>query len=239
MDDVKHARNCASELPWLECNCDGKAMECLEVVAVRRAVEEVPMSGLTDRLREIASEATPGPWHRTSFEGGTDDGIDGATGERVVCPTISNETIGVDSELDAEHIATFDPVLVAAMLDVIDAAEDVHQDGFDRQGNLETALARFREVAECGKAKISDGYVDAIGSLFAHGLYPSLVAAHFGDEGLATHLALHTPFPYSAWLPVVGRLREYGMTDEQIKVTANTGLPPDVLLSIAAMATDR
>jgi len=55
---------------------------------------------------------------------------------------------------DAEHLATFDPVLVERMLDVIDAAERVLlPDWQDRdalaiaEGALVDALARFREVA--------------------------------------------------------------------------------------------
>ena len=60
------------------------------------------MSGLTDRLRQIAGDA---------------DSV-----------LLSGEE-------------------VAAMLDVIDAAEQVHEYGFDCHGNLEDALAQFREVA--------------------------------------------------------------------------------------------
>ena len=58
------------------------------------------------------------------------------------------------------------------------------------------------------------------------------------DEGLATHLALHTPFPYDAWLPVVRRLMGYGMSDKQIEVTGQCGLPPHDILTIAAFTVE-
>ena len=89
------------------------------------------MSGLTDRLRQVAGQATPGPWAH-------DDGR----------PWVWNEEVASGwREHKARFMVTFDPQLVVAMLDVIDAAEQVHEYGFDCHGNLEDALARFREVA--------------------------------------------------------------------------------------------
>ena len=104
------------------------------------------MSGLTDRLRQIAGQATPGPWAQ-------DDGR----------PWVWNDELCVVwgwREHEARFVATFDPVLVSAMLDVIDAAEGVEchrRSGRERMdfgpcrecGGCLTvaALARFREVS--------------------------------------------------------------------------------------------
>ena len=108
------------------------------------------MSGLTDRLRQVAGQATPGPWAH-------DDG------RPWVWNWVWNEELRVASgwrEDEARFVATFDPVLVAAMLDVIDAAEGVEchrRSGRERMdfgpcrecGGCLTvaALARFREVS--------------------------------------------------------------------------------------------
>ena len=98
------------------------------------------MSGLTDRLRQVAGQATPGPWLPKDNRGD----IYSADG-RYICDTLiemAQETgLGEVAKADAEHIATFDPVLVGAMLDVIDAAEQVNE------LHVRDALARFREVA--------------------------------------------------------------------------------------------
>ena len=95
------------------------------------------MSDLADRLRNIASKATEGPWTH-------DDGR----------PWVWNDELCVASgwrEQEARFVATFDPVLVAAMLDVIDAADWVvnRPDGHGEfyYPDLHTALARFRQVA--------------------------------------------------------------------------------------------
>ena len=48
---------------------------------------------------------------------------------------------------EPEPIVAFRRDELRAMLDVIDAAEQVHEYGFDCHGNLEDALARFREVS--------------------------------------------------------------------------------------------
>ena len=101
------------------------------------------MSDLTARLRDIASKATEGPWVEAHA----------AISGRVLrlSPTGPTKVAECDPFLDdAGFIATFDPVTVDAMLDVIDAAEDhallCCQCCAGLQGIDET-LARFREVA--------------------------------------------------------------------------------------------
>ena len=104
------------------------------------------MSELTDRLRQVAGQATPGPWAQ-------DDGR----------PWVWNDELCVASgwrEDEARFVATFDPVLVAAMLDVIDAVLDIapgydgaqgpYLEGVrtDEMQAVNNALARFREVVD-------------------------------------------------------------------------------------------
>ena len=104
------------------------------------------MSDLTDRLREVRAQATEGPWTH-------DDGR----------PWVWNDELCVASgwrEQEARFVATFDPVLVAAMLDVIDAAEyrlakddtcwcpyPVDDETVCGSCRERESLARFREVA--------------------------------------------------------------------------------------------
>ena len=112
------------------------------------------MSDLTDRLRDIADQATPGPWKQDDREGL----------EYYVFAEVDPFPGGVDVakcvwglEDDAVYVSTFDPVLVGAMLDVIDAADRLAQktawpvglDGLDYAvlSALDVALARFREVS--------------------------------------------------------------------------------------------
>ena len=103
------------------------------------------MSDLTDRLRAIASKATGNGWTWFHLPGVSTFSVDAEPyGDDL---DASDPVADVLISADAEHIATFDPVLVAAMLDVIDAAEQVYDYGFDCHGNMEDALARFREVA--------------------------------------------------------------------------------------------
>ena len=89
------------------------------------------MSGLTDRLRQVAGQAMP------AF----------AYGE----PTFENYTESYAEQL-AEFQLLFRPTTVLAMLDVIDAAEQVDAwvgtDGeWDAYLTLHKRLHRFREVA--------------------------------------------------------------------------------------------
>jgi len=105
------------------------------------------MSGLTDRLRQVAGQATPGPWWHSQplwLEGV----------EHEVVASRSDPEVAFTSVCDITHIATFDPLLVGAMLDVIDAAEALvdaprgspNGEGLGR-AKVRDRLARFREVA--------------------------------------------------------------------------------------------
>ena len=107
------------------------------------------MSGLTDRLRQVAGQATPGPWIQH---------LDCVTLEHSAA---DNEVGNLWHRDDAAYVATFDPVLVEAMLDVIDAADNMFGEVerlFSPTGKcaggeywypwqLADALARFREVS--------------------------------------------------------------------------------------------
>ena len=88
------------------------------------------MSGLTDRLRQVAGQARE---HR--------DGMDDLSRDHYRMPP-PGAFVGEHTGFVVVH-----PVLVERMLDVIAAAEEVREYGFDCHGNLEDALARFREVA--------------------------------------------------------------------------------------------
>lgn len=71
----------------------------------------------TDDLREIAAAANPGPWVRN--------------GRRVLWPhgTMKVSLTTADGEIgrfDAEHIATFDPPTVLALLDELDTHRATH-----------------------------------------------------------------------------------------------------------------
>ena len=105
------------------------------------------MSGLTDRLRQVAGQATPGPWWHDDARDAFEDSEHFVASEqqgRQVCSYWGDP----ENTADAEHIATFDPVLVGAMLDVIDAAEAaVYEDDDATYVALRDVLARFREVA--------------------------------------------------------------------------------------------
>ena len=111
------------------------------------------MSGLTDRLRQVAGQATPGPWEPRQYGVYGDTHGVHATGHHGIATTGTDDgTTG--AKADAVHIATFDPVLVEAMLDVIDAAEALvdaprgspNGEGLGR-AKVRDRLARFREVA--------------------------------------------------------------------------------------------
>jgi hypothetical protein len=101
------------------------------------------MTGL-QRLREVAEAATPRPWHRY---GRNAVGVQTGGGNVAL-------TDGADREGNAEHIATFDPPMVLALLDVAEAASgaaasafalNVHEHpGMDA---LYAALERLREVS--------------------------------------------------------------------------------------------
>lgn len=105
------------------------------------------MSDLTDRLRGIAASASQGRWWWEKRSGVSTATVWNPGKGRVRSVArmggkrISAETRREHAQ-NAEHIATFDPVLVTAMLDVIDLAgcplDDVR---------MKRALARLREVA--------------------------------------------------------------------------------------------
>ena len=105
------------------------------------------MSGLTDRLRQIAGQATPGPWVVADTYRVVRD-MPSGTYHMAEMP---QDPSGLR---DVEYVATFDPVLVEAMLDVIDAAEALvdaprgspNGEGLGR-AKVRDRLARFREVA--------------------------------------------------------------------------------------------
>ena len=107
---------------------------------------------MTDRLRQVAGQATPGPWEldlgrwlvtdHPSMHRRTLEHVDGS---------------GWQHDGDLEYVSTFDPVLVSALLEVIDAAEKltdemrelVYDDpptewAWDK---LDERLARFRDLA--------------------------------------------------------------------------------------------
>ena len=116
------------------------------------------MSGLTDRLRQVAGQATPGPWQIDGpWWHDMDDPVPVVTAlatRSAVAVPMPFEHLRDDDRRpeDMEHVATFDPVLVTAMLDVIDAAEQVDAwvgtDGeWDAYLTLHKRLHRFREVA--------------------------------------------------------------------------------------------
>lgn len=105
------------------------------------------MNDKTQLLRRVVEQATPGPWRH--------DDVRDAFGEyeyfvasedqgRQVCSYWGTE----DATADIEYIAAFDPVLVAAMLDVVDAAEAaVWEDDDATHVALNDAVARFRDAA--------------------------------------------------------------------------------------------
>ena len=106
------------------------------------------MSDVTDRLRQVVEQATEGPWAVCCAEKLRERDVDIAAniGPHVVA---DRDPVGgydiPEGKRDAEFIATFDPVTVAVMLDVIEAAEVVAKSPHPVQ--LQDALARFREVA--------------------------------------------------------------------------------------------
>ena len=105
------------------------------------------MGDVTGRLREVVQAATEGPWVEAHA----------AISGRVLrlSPTAPTKVAECDPFLDdAEFIATFDPVMAAVMLDVIDAADAAlvgpdatEQQAVELSDALVDALARFREVA--------------------------------------------------------------------------------------------
>lgn len=127
---------------------------------------------VTERIRAIAQAATPGPWKWQDSE--TDVDLDGydreyidATADGFGRPSLrtawvrETEYVGAIPEFiigyaeevsgpDAQHIATFDPLLVTAMLDVVEAARVVAEPGFHASNkfiDLQVALTQFRKVA--------------------------------------------------------------------------------------------
>ena len=111
------------------------------------------MSDLTDRLRAIASKATGGPWeiqweHVSAWETSY-----GAYDVPVGLGPLRCDLLNEWEPGDLAHVATFDPALVAAMLDVIDAAEGAwgtfpdSTQGREAHTELAGALVTFMEVA--------------------------------------------------------------------------------------------
>jgi len=107
------------------------------------------MSGLTDRLRQVAGQATPGPWQDDGpWWHDMDDPVHVVTTHLdrsaiAMMPPFEHLNEAADRRNEtAAYIATFDPVLVGAMLDVIDLAGCPLNDV-----RMKRALARFREVS--------------------------------------------------------------------------------------------
>ena len=96
--------------------------------------EELHVTDQLARLRAIAQAATDGPWTESQ-------GVAGRVLRMFPSGPVVVAECGAFFE-NAEHIATFDPVLVAAMLDVVEAAEM-----FGTSHEIRKALVRFREVA--------------------------------------------------------------------------------------------
>ena len=130
------------------------------------------MSELTDRLRQVARNASPGPWSYDAAEVVAEGAYNIAEGKPwYVVEVYDNGESGVQGGDDGRYIETFDPVLVSAMLDVIDAADafdrisceewdhgiatkrdmawwdDWEQRRARQLDALNAALARFREVS--------------------------------------------------------------------------------------------
>lgn len=118
------------------------------------------MSGLA-RLREVAEAATPGPWQW--WQGdilATED-----RGKLFILAALRNGNAGAtvrfrrdhvmdaepDGHPDAEHIATFDPSTVLALLDVAETADGLlthyHDDFQGAFTSMQAALDRLSEVA--------------------------------------------------------------------------------------------
>ena len=131
------------------------------------------MSELTDRLRQVARNASPGPWSYDAAEVVAEGAYNIAEGKSwYVVEVYDNGESGVQGGDDGRYIETFDPVLVGAMLDVIDAAEHyrhISEEGWSSLANrnadqalwedwdqerqwafdaMVDDLARFREVVD-------------------------------------------------------------------------------------------
>ena len=125
------------------------------------------MSDVTGRLRQVAGQATPGPWQVDGpWWHDEDDPVavvtrhDGRSAVAMMPPLAHLSGSDDRRPWTAAHVATFDPVLVAAMLDVIDAMQEMISPVYDghegpylggvRADEMQAvidALARFREVA--------------------------------------------------------------------------------------------
>ena len=119
------------------------------------------MSELTDRLRQVARNASPGPWSYDAAEVVAEGAYNIAEGKSwYVVEVYDNGESGVQGGDDGRYIETFDPVLVERMLDVIDAVLDIapgydgaegpYLEGVctDEMQAVNNALARFREVVD-------------------------------------------------------------------------------------------
>lgn len=83
------------------------------------------------QLREVAQAATPGPWDYVANGAGLPRNRVGVTMKDSIGGGYSSHCIALvyairdidDSELNAAHIATFNPALIAKLLDVVEAAQ--------------------------------------------------------------------------------------------------------------------
>jgi hypothetical protein len=110
-----------------------------------------------DRLREVAEQATPGPWqHQPPSQDGTIHHIRKVNDHGLPFFVARTEDTGYSERssfrqraADAEHIATFDPPMALALLDVAEAAHRaMHGPARDTRptDDLADALDRLREV---------------------------------------------------------------------------------------------
>jgi hypothetical protein len=105
---------------------------------------------MSEHLRDIVSRATPGPWiHRQPPDDGTIHEVKQqwhVIGSHPLLLRMADTGYTPESSwdrraADATFIATFDPVLVAALLDVVDAARaDVKALGTDTRIDCECPL---------------------------------------------------------------------------------------------------
>ena len=107
-----------------------------------------------DRLRQVAENATPGPWHEDGpWWYSESDPAHMVTTEPDRKAVVLNPPRGQRASVQADtaHIATFDPPTVKALLDVAERARflagDPYLRGAPGMGELRDALSRLREVS--------------------------------------------------------------------------------------------
>ena len=109
-----------------------------------------------DELRKVAEAATPGPWHAEKKPSSLE--CDGKTFDAWMVYTDDDLASGFwayEGDADMEHIATFDPPTVLALLDVTEAASNLDAHialnggchlGCDQCDDLIVAVARLETL---------------------------------------------------------------------------------------------